>query len=78
MMLIKIKREMHMRLLIVLFLIYLMNSPVFSQNKKVFNGSEIDSIVDGFKNKWEIPGISLAIAKDGRLFMQKVMVMQIQ
>lgn len=60
-----------MRILIIGFLVFLMNIPVFSQSKKDFKGNEIDSLVRRFKNKWKIPGISVAIAKDGRLIYAK-------
>ncbi|MDF1561343.1 MAG: serine hydrolase [Bacteroidales bacterium] len=36
-----------------------------------FSDDLIDSIVTNFQNKWKIPGLSVAIAKDGRLIYAK-------
>ena len=36
-----------------------------------FNDKLIDSTIISFQNKWKIPGISVAIAKDGRLIYAK-------
>ncbi len=38
---------------------------------RVFSDAHIDSAINAFKVKWGIPGISVAIAKDGRLVYAK-------
>lgn len=56
---------------IILILIILFNfSAGFSQDN-TFCEMKIDSAINSFKARWEIPGISVAIAREGRLIYAK-------
>ncbi len=59
-----------MRNLIISFILILIGFNSYSQEFD-FSDKLIDSAVISFQNKWEIPGISIAIAKDGRLVYAK-------
>lgn len=59
-----------MRNLIICSFIILIGYNSYSQ-KFDFCDKLIDSTIISFQNKWEIPGISVAIAKDGRLIYAK-------
>lgn len=50
--------------------LFCLSSLCFSQDS-VYSEKSIDSAIVNFKQKWKIPGISVAIAKDGRLFYAK-------
>ena len=56
--------------LIMLITLFLYTSSSFSQIVQ-FRDTTIDSTVNAFREKWGIPGISVAIAKDGRLIYAK-------
>jgi CubicO group peptidase (beta-lactamase class C family) len=59
-----------MRNLIISFFLILIGFNSYSQEYN-FSDKLIDSTIINFQNKWEIPGISVAIAKDGRLIYAK-------
>ena len=59
-----------MRLVFSIFLIFFLIANCFSQ-VDTFSDKYIDSAIINFKQKWKIPGISVAIAKDGRLIYAK-------
>jgi len=59
-----------MRLVFSIFLIFFLIANCFSQ-VVTFSDKYIDSVIINFKQKWKIPGISVAIAKDGRLIYAK-------
>lgn len=50
----------------IVFSIFLLTLNCYSQ-VDTFSDKYVDSVVVNFKQKWKIPGISVAIAKDGRL-----------
>jgi len=59
-----------MRKLWIIGLMFLLNLKGYSQ-VDTFSDKYVDSVVINFKQKWNIPGISVAIAKDGRLIYAK-------
>jgi D-alanyl-D-alanine carboxypeptidase len=59
-----------MRLTLTVFLILILTLNCYSQ-ADTFSDKYVDSVVINFKLKWKIPGISVAIAKDGRLIYAK-------
>jgi len=59
-----------MRILLFIFTLTFGFTSAFSQ-KKAFTDEHIDSTINAFKTKWRIPGISVAIAKDGKLIYAK-------
>jgi len=59
-----------MKALIIFILLFIAESTSYSQGFP-FNDEFIDSTINNFKQKWKIPGISVAIAKDGRLIYAK-------
>ena len=56
--------------IIIGFLLIIIGINSYSQELD-FSNEIVDSILIDFKDKWEIPGISVAIAKDGRLIYAK-------
>jgi CubicO group peptidase (beta-lactamase class C family) len=59
-----------MRIVFSIFLIFFSITNCFSQ-VDIFSDKYVDSVIINFKQKWKIPGISVAIAKDGRLIYAK-------
>jgi CubicO group peptidase (beta-lactamase class C family) len=59
-----------MKTFIIFILLLIANTINYSQ-ESAFNEKYIDSTINSFKQKWNIPGISIAIAKDGRLIYAK-------
>ena len=59
-----------MRKLLIGFLLLGTNPFSYSQAKE-FSNELIDTTLTNFQNKWKIPGLSIAIAKDGRLIYAK-------
>ena len=59
-----------MRIVFTIYIIFLLIANCFSQ-VDTFSDKYIDSAIINFKQKWKIPGISVAIAKDGRLIYAK-------
>lgn len=59
-----------MKILFTACLVFFITAISFSQ-VDTFSNKYIDSVIVGFKQKWKIPGISVAIAKDGRLIYAK-------
>jgi CubicO group peptidase (beta-lactamase class C family) len=59
-----------MKALIIFILLLLIKTDSYSQGF-AFKYEFIDSTINHFKQKWNIPGISVAIAKDGRLIYAK-------
>ena len=59
-----------MRTLILIFILLYSFTNTFSQ-EKTFKDEQIDSTINAFKTKWRIPGISVAIAKGGKLLYAK-------
>lgn len=59
-----------MKTIIIFILLLIANATNYSQGY-AFNEKYIDSTITSFKQKWDIPGISVAIAKDGRLIYAK-------
>lgn len=59
-----------MRIIILVIIFLSIRVFTFSQVTE-FQDKIVDSVIIGFKDKWQIPGISVAIAKDGRLIYAK-------
>lgn len=59
-----------MKKIIIGLLILGTNLLSYSQEME-FSDELIDSTLTNFQNKWKIPGLSIAIAKDGRLIYAK-------
>jgi len=59
-----------MSIILTAFSIFLFTLNCFSQ-VNTFSDKYVDSVIVNFKKKWKIPGISVAIAKDGRLIYAK-------
>jgi CubicO group peptidase (beta-lactamase class C family) len=59
-----------MKTLIIFILLLIAETASYSQGI-VFKDEFIDSTIISFKQKWNIPGISVAIAKDGKLIYAK-------
>ena len=55
-----------MKILKIFIILFFINTTSYSHDI-VFDDEHIDSTKINFKQKWKIPGISVAIAKDGRL-----------
>jgi len=55
----------------ILFFFLILNSIIAFSQQKPFKDELIDSTINAFKTKWSIPGISVAIAKDGKLIYAK-------
>jgi CubicO group peptidase (beta-lactamase class C family) len=59
-----------MRILLIVFSLFLSTLNCYSQ-VDTFSDKYVDSVMINFKQKWKIPGISVAIAKEGRLIYAK-------
>ena len=55
----------------IIFILLLTAESICYPQDFAFNDKFIDSTINTFRQKWNIPGISVAIAKDGRLIYAK-------
>lgn len=52
-------------------MLFLLSISLAHSQEKPFDAKDIDQVIGRFKEKWNVPGISVAIAKDGRLIYAK-------